>query len=293
MHTRTSAVLLDPSFSRARRRERADRRAHVPAANGVASANRLCLRGRYLDRVEERRHGHAAQLAAGRGVVPAFFARRDEDRLQRRLRRQHRRLRRQCERRRAGAPHLSPDGRPRDWLASRRQARAVCLEPRERPAAIQPVLSRRTRWRAAGEAAGALRRIRRDRPKRHGLRLHADVAGLPHVEALSRRLGAGPVALQSQDVRVAQPDERSRQRRAADVAREHDLLRVGSRRHRAQQHLGARRRLWQDAAGHAVLGLRSDVPVGRRRCDRVSGGRPLVSARLRHPRRRPRCRSAW
>ena len=47
------------------------------------------------------------------------------------------------QRRRADAPDASPDGRSRDRLASRRQARAVRVGARERTAALQPVLSRR------------------------------------------------------------------------------------------------------------------------------------------------------
>ena len=166
-------------------------------------------------------------------------------------------------------------------MASRRQARALCVEPRERPPAVQSVLSGRPRRRAAREAAGALRRVRRVQRERHRLRLHADVAGLPHVEALSRRLGARSVALQPQDVRVAQSDERSCQRRPADVARQHRLLRLRSRREPAQQHLGARCRIGQAAADYPVHRLRHHVSLGRSGLDRVSGRRTAVSHGLR------------
>ena len=116
----------------------------------------------------------------------------------------------------AGAAHPSSDGRPRDRLASRRQARAVRVGARERPAALQPVLSRRPRRRPAREAAGAVRRVRRLLAGRRALRLHADVAGLPQLEALSRRLGARPVAVRPEDVRrratspTTRPTTRSR-----------------------------------------------------------------------------------
>ena len=87
---------------------------------------------------------------------------------------------------------------------------------------------------------GAVRRVRRVFAGRRAIRLHADVAGLPQLEALSRRLGARPVALRPGDVRLAQPHQQSGQRRAADVVPQHHLLSIGPRRRRAQQHLGRR-----------------------------------------------------
>ncbi len=133
-------------------------------------------------------------------------------------------------RRRTGSANLPPDAGPRDRMDTRRQARALRLGPRKRQAALQPVLHRGARWRPPRETAGALRRVRHVFAGRHPVRLHAAVAGLPHVEALPRRLGAGPVALRSQDLRIAQPHERPRKRRAADVAREDPLFPVGPRR---------------------------------------------------------------
>ena len=51
-------------------------------------------------------------------------------------------------RRRARAAHASPDGGSRHRLASRRQACALRIRPRERAAALQPVLSRRVSMEA-------------------------------------------------------------------------------------------------------------------------------------------------
>ena len=145
----------------------------------------------------------------------------------------------------------------------------------------------------ARKAAGAVWGIRRHRRQRHRLRLHADVAGLPHLEALSRRLGAGSVALQPEDVRLAQPDERSGERRAADVARQQRLLRLGSWRRRSGTTSGSLDvASAKVAAGHAVHGLRHHVSLGRRRLDRVPGRRPAVSARLFFGEGRSRFRSA-
>ena len=73
--------------------------------------------------------GTAIRLSSplGEENVPAFLARRHQARLQRRLRRQHRRVRRPGGRRRAGAAHAPSDAGPCRRLASRRQARAVCV----------------------------------------------------------------------------------------------------------------------------------------------------------------------
>ena len=173
----------------------------------------------------------AAELAAGRGVVPAVLAGRHEDRLQRGVRRQRGRLRRVRRRRRADAPHVSPDGRSRHRLAPGRQARAVRLRTRERTSAVQPVLSRRPRRRPARESCRCRTASSATfSPDGGAVRLHADVAGLPQLEALPRRLGAGPVAVRSEDVRREEHHQQSGQRRAADVARRHDLLPLRSRR---------------------------------------------------------------
>ena len=116
-------------------------------------------------------------------------------------------------------------------------------------------------------------------PDGEAVRLHADVAGLPQLEAVPRRLGAGPVAVRPEDVRRAQHHERSRQRRAADVARQHDLLPLGSRREPAQQHLGAT--TWPSGKVRQVTQFNDfDItfPSDRARRDRVPGGRAALPA---------------
>ena len=214
---------------RGRPSRRPDRRPHVPLSGRVSRADRLRVRGRHLDRAEGRRRGHPAQLTGRRGDVPALLARREDHRLQRQLRRQPRRVRRRRHGRHAGAAHAPPDGRPADRLASRRPARAVRVEPRERAPALQPVLPGAGNRRAAREARGALRRVRHVRGRRPPLRVHAAVAGLPHVEALPRRLGLRHLAVRPADHGGVEPDEGRRQRRPGHVVRRHDLLPLGPR----------------------------------------------------------------
>jgi hypothetical protein len=89
----------------------------------------------------------------------------------------------------------------------------------------------RPRRRCAREAARPLRRIRRHCP---GTARTSSTCPCPWTFAPGNAIGGldtGPLAVQSQDLHVAQPDERSGQRRPADVARQHDLLRLGSRPH--------------------------------------------------------------
>jgi hypothetical protein len=66
-------------------------------------------------------------FSEGRGEFSAILARRQQDRVQRELRRQHRRVRRAGDRRRTGAVDLPPDGRPRGRLAPGWQAHPLCV----------------------------------------------------------------------------------------------------------------------------------------------------------------------
>ena len=75
---------------------------------------------------------------------------------------------------------------------------------------------------------------------------------------------APDLAVRSEDVRGAERHGEPRQRRAADVARQHDLLHVGSRREPAQQHLGATTsRAGAVRQVTALRRLRHHVPVDR------------------------------
>src|SRR5438309_1776692 len=86
-------------------------------------------------------------------------------------------------------------------------AAAARAAARERASALQPVLSRQRRRRPAREAARAVRRVRRLLARRRALRLHADVAGFPELEALPRRMGARSLAVRPEDAGRAQHHE--------------------------------------------------------------------------------------
>ena len=223
--------------------------------------------------------GIATRLSSppGEESFPRFSPDGTQHRLQRQLRRQPRRLRRPDARRRAGAAHASPDGRPRHRLAPRRQARAVRVEPRERAASA-------TTSSTSSSVDGGLPEklpvpygeFGAFSPDGERVRLHAAVAGLPQLEALSRRLGARPLALRPEDVRVAEPHAQPGQRRAADVARQHDLLPLRSRRGRAQQHLGARHGDRRGAPGDAVQ--TTSTSRSRRSAPTTSSSRPAAGS---------------
>ena len=237
----------------------------------------------------------AAQLAARRGIVPAVFARRHA---------------RSPTARRTTATRTSTScPRPAASRCGSRIIRWPIASIGWHPDGKRVLFA--SAARAAGSAstssissastAGCPRSCRcptassaRSRRRRHGLRLHADVAGLPHVEALSRRLGARPVALRSEDVRLAQHHQQPGQRRAADVARQHHLLPLGSRR-RASATTSGRYDVGLGASrGRSRSSTDFDItfPSIGRGLDRVPGRRPLVPARPVDARRRPRCRSA-
>ena len=237
---------------------RADRRAHAAPARCLGDADRLRLRRRHLGGAQAGRRRRAPQLAARRGVVPALLPGREDARLLRQLRWQHRRLHGARAGRRADAPDVAPDDRSRARLAPRRHAGPVRVVARERAAALQPVLPGRRQGRAGREAAGPVRRVRHLLPRRQAARLPAAVAGVPHVEALSRRLGARHLDVRPGDQGLGQRDRQRRQRRAPDVARRHALLPVRSRRQPARQHLGPRQER-RAAPGDAVRGLRRDA----------------------------------
>ena len=84
-------------------------------------------------------------------------------------------------------------------LASRRHAGAVRLEPRQRASALQPVLPGAGHRRPARQAAGAVRRVRQLLARRQAHRLPAADAGVPHLEALSRRMGARHLGVRPDD----------------------------------------------------------------------------------------------
>ena len=118
-------------------------------------------------------------------------------------------------------------------------------------------------------------------PDGQRVRLHAAVAGLPHVEAVSRRLGAGHLDLRPRDAGGAERHEQRGERRAPDVARRDDVLHVRPRRGSAPEPVGVERSDRRRAAGDRLQGLRHHVPVDWAGRDRVPGRRSALPARSR------------
>ena len=127
---------------------RPNRRADVPIPCRVEGSDRVRVRRRHLARAEKGGRGRPPDLVARRGVLPAVFPGRDEDRLQRVVRRQRGRLRRQQRRRRAGAADASSDGRSRR-SAGRPTAGACCSPRAARAAASATTSSSPSAWPAA------------------------------------------------------------------------------------------------------------------------------------------------
>ena len=194
----------------------ADRRPHAPPARRLGDADRLRLRRRHLGRAQDRRHRRPPELAARRGELPALLARRHDARLHRQLRRQHRRLRRPGAGGDAGAPHVSPDARSRPRLVSR-TASACSSPPSARAAAaLQPVLSRRAEGGLPEKLPVPYGEFAAFSPDAKTFAYLPQSQEFRNVEALSRRLGAGHVALRPRD---EHGDERHRQRGATTRSR--------------------------------------------------------------------------
>ena len=254
----------------------ADRRAHAPAARRLGDANRLRLRRRHLDRAEDRRRRRPSQLAARRRDLPALLAGRQDDRLHGQLRRQHRRLHRPDD---GGEPvrltYHPMDDRVVDWHPDgKRVLFASSRESgRQRYSQFYLVAAKGGLPEKLPVPYGEFAAFSPDGTER---RLPAAVAGVPHLEALSRRLGAGHLAVRPQDSR-RRTSRRTTPTTSPDVARHDALLPVRSRRQAARQHLGARQGDRRGAAGHAVHRLRRDVPRHRPRRHRLPGRRAAVS----------------
>ena len=206
-----------------------------------ADTDRIRLRRRHLAGAEKGRHRGSADLVARRGVVPALLARRD--------------------RRSPTAPTTTATltstsspvagGEPTRLTYHPMTDRVIGWPPDGKrvlfASARESGRQRYSQFYTVGLEGGLPEKLPVPygefgafSPDGDAVRLHADVAGLPQLEAISRRLGAGPLAVRSEDVRVAEHHQQSGQRRAADVARQHDLFHLRPRRERAQQHLGDR-----------------------------------------------------
>lgn len=173
-----------------RSRPRAGGRPHAPAARCLRDAHHVRLCRRHLGRAQDRRGGSEAELAGRRGVVPAVLAGRPDHRVHRQLRRQRRCLYCPNAGRPGHAADAPPHGRPDRGLVFGGRCDSLRLIDGQRPAALQPALQGHARGRPAGEAAHPVRRVRRHLAGRRNAGVHAEEPGLPHLEAIPRRLGA-------------------------------------------------------------------------------------------------------
>ena len=174
--------------------------------------------------------------------------------------------------------HPMPD-RVVGWTPDSKRS-AFRFRPRERPPAIQPVLHRRSRGRLARQAAGALRRVRRVLTRWQAVRLHADGAGLPQLEALPRRLVSRSVAVRSRPAsrrrtsRRMPPTMRSR----CGTAARSTSSRIAARTSATTSGPTTRRAATMKQVTR-VRRLRHHLPLDRPGRHRLSGGRTAVLPR--------------
>jgi len=152
------------------------------------------LRRGHLVRAGCGRHRHPPDHPRRRGTPSQALARRDADRLHRRLRRQRRRLRDGRARRRDHPGHLAPRRRRGGGLASHGRQDPVQVDAGQ----LQPLreavpgVARRHRPRAAPPPRGGLRQLFARRPAD---RLQPGQRRDAHLEALPRRAGPGRLHL--------------------------------------------------------------------------------------------------
>ena len=173
-------------------------------ADRQRDADRVRLRQQHLDGRARRRHRAPPHELPGTDDEPALLARRQVDRVQRRVRRQHRRLRRAGRRRRAEAADVASRRRRRAGLDARRQVDRVRLVARdvgaERRAAL---LDRAGRGRRRGADGAAARLSGQDLARRHAHRLsHEQLVGRRAAQ-LSRRPEPPDLDRRSQDATIS------------------------------------------------------------------------------------------
>ena len=222
------------------------------------------------------RRGPPHHHPSGRRAVRQVLARRHAPGVHRQLRRRRRRLRHGRRRRRARAADLPPRLRPGAGLVSRRPGHPVPLQPPGTHGRAR-ALPRRRRRRHAGRAApgpgGAA--DHGPRRQRRGLQPHRPRG--PHLEALRGRHGPGHLGGHLRQ-RRDQEDHRLERHRPVPHVDGLDHLLQQRPRGRHPEPLRLRHGHRSSAAPDHVHGLRRQVPLGRRRADRVPARRRAVPA---------------
>ena len=160
---------------------------------------------------------------------------------------------------------------------------AIADDERQRP--LQPALQALGRGRPAGEAAGALRRVRRDLPRRRRRwptcrTARTSAPGSATAAAWAPDIWLFDLATHASKTSRTTPPTTASRCGTADA-----LLPLRPRRQQARQHLGLRHRDRQDPPGDDVRRVRRALPVDRPLRHRVRERRPALPARPRKPRR--------
>ena len=208
----------------------------APLSGHSRRAGRVQLRRRSVVRVDRRGPGHAPDGAPGAGAVSALLARRLPNRLHGPVRRRRAGVRHPGRGRRAAPVDVLPGARPPRAalglrqpgvrLGARRPFRPVPVAALQHGSLRQPALPRRARRRPAGAVADAGIGRRRPVAGRHAGGLLTAVPGLPHVEAVRGRMGAGAVHLRPRDARGGARDDAPAGGSGSDVDWQRDLLHV-------------------------------------------------------------------
>ena len=246
-----------------------------------------------------RGRGAAVDRRTGAGGPSGLLPRRRDDRLQRRVRRQHRRLRGAGRGGLAGAAHPAPGERRAGGLDPRRRPGPVPLLPRQLLLFQPPVHGAGLR-RLPGRATAADGRPRGLLAGRRPPGLRRDHPVAAGVEALPGRPGDGDLDRRPRRLASGAASPRRLQRQEPAVDRRHDLLPLRPRRRRPArpgEPVGLRHRQRRGPRGAGQR--RARLQVGRRRPRRRDRRRalrrpaPLRSGDRRgargrdHPRRRP------
>ena len=254
---------------------------------------RLHLRGRPVVGLHRGRDRRAAHVASRTRTLRPLLPGRQRNRLHRAIRRRRTGLcdaggRRRPEtvdllpRHRAAADPLGR-GQPGVRLVAGRPADPLPFAPRRKRGGGRQAPRSPAGRRASHRASDAPLRRRRLVSGRRATGLFAALPGLPRLEALRRRLGAGPLHLRPRHARGDAGHRRPALRPRPDVDRQPDLLHLGPLGNQQPLLLGHRERRHPDLDGVRNVG-RPLAGERRRGPDRLrAGGHP---APARHERRR-------